>query len=147
MLAHQLVGLREAAHDTWQRFQLRGADHFCDLTNQAGGSASQALVFLLTRITVGESSFFRIAEHMAFLRNTWLPTIIERRRAEGKLTLRIWSAGCSVGEEIYTMALLLHEAIPDISRWRLTLLGTDINEDAVARAGRPLSSVVAARHG
>ena len=46
MLSHQLVGLREAAHDTWQRFQLRGADHFCDLTNQSGGGASQALVLM-----------------------------------------------------------------------------------------------------
>jgi chemotaxis protein methyltransferase CheR len=68
------------------------------------------------------------------LRDELLPGIIAAKRAEGNLSLRIWSAGCSQGQEIYTIALMLHELLPDIENWRIHLLGTDINSEAVAMA-------------
>jgi chemotaxis protein methyltransferase CheR len=133
MLSHQLHGLREAAGEAWRRFRLRDANDFCDRL-EGGLGAKAGLDFLITRITVGESYFFRIPEQIQFLRDTWLPNIIARRRQENNLTLRIWSAGCSAGEELYTIAILLHELLPDIARWRITLLGTDLNPEAVERA-------------
>ncbi len=132
-LAHQRHGLREAAGEAWVRFGMRDANEFCERL-EGGRGAKAVLEFLITRITVGESYFFRIPEQIQFLQHTWLPNLIAKRRAEGNLTLRIWSAGCAAGEEIYTVAILLHEALPDIDRWRITLLGTDLNPEAVARA-------------
>lgn len=89
---------------------------------------------LVLRITNGESYFFRDHGQMALLRETILPEIIERRRHERRL--RIWSAGCSTGEEPYSLAILLAELLPDLYDWRITLLGTDINPDFLERARR-----------
>ncbi len=89
---------------------------------------------LVLRITNGESYFFRDHGQIALLRETILPEIIARRRHERKL--RIWSAGCSTGEEPYSLAILLAELLPDLYDWRITLLGTDINPDFLERARR-----------
>ncbi|MEQ9366354.1 MAG: CheR family methyltransferase, partial [Leptospirales bacterium] len=63
-----------------------------------------------------------------------LPEIIAARRKAGDLRLRIWSAGCSTGEEPYSLAALLYDLLPDAQDWRLLILGTDPNESAVERA-------------
>ena len=60
--------------------------------------------------------------------------MIAAKRASGNLSLRIWSAGCAQGQEIYTLALLLLELIPDIYKWHIHLLGTDINNDVLTKA-------------
>lgn len=86
---------------------------------------------LITEITVGESYFFRDKNQMQFLQQLLLPKIIQRKREAKNLTLRIWSAGCSTGEEIYTIAMLLYELLPDIDQWDLHLLGTDINTESL----------------
>ncbi|MBZ0106391.1 MAG: hypothetical protein K8H84_12275 [Sulfuricella denitrificans] len=92
------------------------------------------LEFLVSGITVGESYFFRDAEQIGLLRNTLLPEMIARKRLAGDRVLRIWSAGCSVGQEIYTVALLLQELLPDIRNWTIHLLGTDINAEVLTAA-------------
>lgn len=88
---------------------------------------SPLLDSLIQDITIGETYFFRDSNQMTLLHNRILPDIIESRRSAGKKSLRIWSAGCASGEEIYTIAILLKELIPDISTWTLQLLATDIN--------------------
>jgi chemotaxis protein methyltransferase CheR len=88
---------------------------------------------LVGRLTVGETYFFRNRGQFAVLREEILPAIIKRRRAHGR-RLRIWSAGCSTGEEPYSLAILLRELLPDIDRWEIHLLATDINEDSLATA-------------
>lgn len=84
-------------------------------------------------ITVGETYFLRYVEQFTALRETILPALIEAR--DGVRRLRIWSAGCSTGAEPFSVAILLHEllgeALPD---WRISILGTDINEAALERA-------------
>jgi len=55
-----------------------------------------------------------------------LPEIINRK-AGMKKRLRIWSAGCSTGEEPYSLSIALHRAIPAIKDWNITILATDIN--------------------
>ena len=54
--------------------------------------------------------------------------------------LRIWSAGCASGEEAYSLAILIHELIPDISQWRITILATDINEESLIQAKQAVFS-------
>ncbi|MBC8285264.1 MAG: hypothetical protein H8E32_15730 [Nitrospinae bacterium] len=87
---------------------------------------------LITFITIGESYFFRDKGQIDLLKTSILPEIIEKRKADRKL--RIWSAGCSTGEEPYSLAILLNELLPKNENWNLYLLGTDINEEALMKA-------------
>jgi chemotaxis protein methyltransferase CheR len=82
---------------------------------------------LEAEITIGETFFFRYAEQFAALRKTILPEIIDRKSATRRL--RIWSAGCSTGAEPYSLAILAHEILGgDLERWRVSIVGTDIND-------------------
>lgn len=96
--------------------------------------SSPVLEHLVTGITIGETYFFRDQRQMHFLRFILLPRIIQKKREQKNLSLRIWSAGCASGEEIYTMAMMLHELLPDFSHWILNLLGTDINTQSLQKA-------------
>ena len=91
---------------------------------------------LLNALTVNESHFFRNAPQFEALRQYILPEIIERRRAVRNL--RVWSAGCANGEEPYSIAMLLRELLPDADRWSITILGSDINTEALERARRAI---------
>lgn len=88
---------------------------------------------LACHLTVGETYFFRDPPAFDALQTYILPTLIQSRRHCGQ-TLRIWSAGCSTGEEAYTLAILVQRMIPDFRQWRITILGTDINPNALAKA-------------
>jgi chemotaxis protein methyltransferase CheR len=83
-------------------------------------------------LTIGETHFFRIAPQIEALRTVVLPDIIARRA--GARRLGIWSAGCSTGEEAYTLAILLREALPASDYWEVQLLGTDLSHRAIAVA-------------
>jgi len=96
---------------------------------EAGGLEMDRLV---NALTVGETYFFRDAGQFDALYNHVLPQIIERRRMVR--TLRIWSAGCASGEEPYSLAMMLREILPDVDEWAITILGTDINTEALHRA-------------
>jgi len=85
-------------------------------------------------LTIGESYFFRDPSLMDALVREVLPEIIHRRRLAGQLRLRIWSAGCSSGEEPYSVAILLREMLPDIDRWDIALNATDLNARFLAKA-------------
>jgi chemotaxis protein methyltransferase CheR len=87
---------------------------------------------LVNALTVGETHFFRDAAQFEILYNHVLPQIIERRQE--LRTLRIWSAGCASGEEPYSIAIVLRELLPDVDEWSITILGTDINTEALDRA-------------
>jgi chemotaxis protein methyltransferase CheR len=87
---------------------------------------------LINTLTINETHFFRNAGLNDALYDHVLPQIIERQRASR--TLRLWSAGCASGEEPYSLAIMLRELLPDVDRWSITLLGTDINTEALGRA-------------
>jgi chemotaxis protein methyltransferase CheR len=91
------------------------------------------LRYLVSRLTVGETYFFRNRGQFTALRDHILPGVIQRRRGK-RQRLRLWCAGCSTGEEPYSLAILLHELLPDIAAWEIHLLATDINEDALTAA-------------
>ncbi|NJL95726.1 MAG: tetratricopeptide repeat protein, partial [Anaerolineae bacterium] len=91
---------------------------------------------LINLLTIGETYFFRDRSQFAALRNHILPALIRERREQKMRILRLWSAGCSTGEEAYSLAILLHELINDLPQWHITLLATDINEESLARARR-----------
>jgi chemotaxis protein methyltransferase CheR len=95
---------------------------------------SPLLEQLISSITIGETYFFRDAHQMQLLREIALPSIIKTKREQNNLSLRIWSAGCASGEEIYTLAIMLCESMPDIKKWNLTLFGSDISMTALHKA-------------
>ncbi len=82
-------------------------------------------------ITTNLTSFFREMHHFDYLAKEFLPEF--RKRNKGK-TLRIWSAGCSTGEEVYSIAMTLHEALSDISQWDIKILATDLDSEVLATA-------------
>ncbi len=81
---------------------------------------------LASHLTIGETYFFREPVTLDALRDRLLPELIEARR-DAHRRLRIWSAGCCTGEEPYSVAMILDALVPDLSRWEITLLATDIN--------------------
>jgi len=85
-------------------------------------------------VTIGETYFFRNQSQFDALRQSVLPALIEKRRRAGTHYLRLWSAGCSGGEEPYSLAILLRDLIPDIDLWSIYILATDINLDSLTRA-------------
>jgi len=96
-----------------------------------GGQAELFRAFV-ARLAIGETHFFRIAPQIAALREVVFPQLLAARAAVRRLAC--WSAGCSTGEEPYTLAILLRELLGDTPDWQLRLLGTDLSEPALALA-------------
>ncbi|MDX2345782.1 MAG: CheR family methyltransferase [Legionella sp.] len=96
-------------------------------------------------LTIQESYFFRDASLFLFLKDEYLPKLIQEKKLSGNQSLTIWSAGCASGEELYSMAMLLVMLIPNIQDWKITLLGTDINKAALIKARQGLYSKLAFR--
>jgi chemotaxis protein methyltransferase CheR len=92
---------------------------------------------LIVHLTVGETYFFRDPALFRALREVLLPGLIEQRRDSSRC-LRFWSAGCSTGEEPYSLAIALQRILPDWPQWHISLLASDINPQSLAkaRAGR-----------
>lgn len=97
-------------------------------------SEEQAAI-LASHLTVGETYFFREPNSFDILENNILPELINSRRGKEQ-RLRIWSAGCSTGEEPYSIAILLGKMIPDLRDWNITILATDINQRALGKAAQ-----------
>lgn len=95
--------------------------------------AKKDIEILSSHLTVGETYFFRDKKSFKALEENILPELISSRQ-DGERHLRIWSAGCSTGEEPYSIAILLKKLIMDIKDWNITILGTDINPNFIRRA-------------
>jgi chemotaxis protein methyltransferase CheR len=95
------------------------------------------LLSLLNEITIGETYFFRNQPQVDALRRIVLPKVVEAKAKLGQRKLRIWSAGCSTGEEPYTLALAcLEEKTGLLKGWTFEVLANDLNEGSVAHAKR-----------
>jgi chemotaxis protein methyltransferase CheR len=86
-------------------------------------------------LTIGETYFFREQKSFDLLESQILPELISSRRGKEQ-RLRIWSAGCSTGEEAYSIAILLRRMIPDLPEWHITILATDLNPCSLRKAVR-----------
>ena len=91
---------------------------------------------IIDAITTNETSFFRDPTPFELLRHKIVPDLIDRRKRAGAGQIRIWSAACSTGQEVYSIAILLKEMLGDPDRYGVQLVGTDISDEAVARASR-----------
>ena len=91
-------------------------------------------IAFIQSVTVDESYFFRDENQQNFLKNEFLPHLIHQKRLQGDKHIRIWSAGCSTGQEIYSIAIFLHQLLDDFSDWQLQLIASDINHHSLKRA-------------
>lgn len=89
---------------------------------------------LAEHLTVGETYFFRYAEHFAAFAEVVLPSRIQGRSADRRL--RILSAGCASGEEPYSLAILMRERFPELASWDVEILGFDVNPSMIGKARR-----------
>jgi chemotaxis protein methyltransferase CheR len=111
---------------------------FADVAACAAWLLSAALTkaqvhVLASHLTVGETYFFREKGTFDVLAESVLPELVGSRRNRER-RLRLWSAACCTGEEPYSLAILLHQVIPDLADWHVTILATDINERFLQKA-------------
>jgi chemotaxis protein methyltransferase CheR len=88
---------------------------------------------LASHLTINETYFWREPKIFEALGEQILPELIRSREGNDR-RLRIWSAGCSTGEEPYSIAIALRRALPELADWRITILATDINAGALRKA-------------
>ena len=107
---------------------------YCDLLK--GPSGQEERKALISAITTNVTSFFREAHHFESLRKDVLPPLLDAARRGARV--RLWSAGCSTGEEPYSIAMTLLELLPEAARLDVLVLATDIDANVVehAKAGR-----------
>ncbi len=91
-----------------------------------------ALTDVVASLTIGETHFFRNHPQVDAIRTVVLPDLIARHAHDR--TIRIWSAGCSTGEEAYSVAIAIDMLLTERASWDITILGTDINADALEKA-------------
>jgi len=107
-------------------------DYYRFLEKDTSGKAVSDLINL---ISTNYTYFNREKDHFDYYLNTALPNICEEIRNRGESNLRVWCAGCSTGEEAYTLLMLMHEYLgSEYPRWDAGLLGTDISERVLGTA-------------
>ena len=106
---------------------------YADLVRSPDGAAE--LHNLINALTTNVSQFFRENHHFDLMRQTILPPLLQRAAQGGRV--RIWSAGCSNGQEPYSIAMVLCEMVPNLATLDIRILATDIDAEvlAFARAG------------
>ncbi len=142
-LAHREAGLvfppskaplvRTRLNRRIRALKLPGFDAYCALLRSPEGARERRM--MISSLTTNVSSFFREAHHFELLRKEILPPLLEgARRGE---RLRLWSAGCSTGQEAYSIAMVLADMEPDYLQMDIRILASDIDPNVIVtgRAG------------
>ncbi|HMC70838.1 MAG TPA: protein-glutamate O-methyltransferase, partial [Mycobacteriales bacterium] len=123
------------AYSVHERMRAAGcADVASYLALVSGPTGNEERQALLDEVTIPETHFFRNPPQIRALRKYVLPELL--KQAGKTRRLRIWSAGCSTGEEPYTIAMLLRELVPASAEWDLKVIATDVSTRALAAAQR-----------
>lgn len=97
----------------------------------------QELNKLFESVTTNETSFYRNPPQLRVFQTKVLPEILEEQRKKGMKRLNIWSAGCSTGEEPYTLAMIILETLrSEISTWKVKITANDLSEAVLQSARR-----------
>jgi chemotaxis protein methyltransferase CheR len=116
---------------------------YCDFLFSDKGKEEE-MVHLINAVTTNKTDFFREPSHFDYLTKTALPELENLRRYEPRRKLRVWSAGCSTGEEPYTLAMVLTEAQAAKQGFNYEILATDISTrvlDIARRAVYPMERI------
>ncbi|NQV80755.1 MAG: protein-glutamate O-methyltransferase [Alphaproteobacteria bacterium] len=102
---------------------------YCDLLGSAAGD--DELPETINAVTTNLTKFFREDHHFDHLSKEVVPRLFSSARRRSKI--RMWSAGCSSGQEPFSMAMTLADAVPDLSSWDAKILATDLDSNMIAR--------------
>jgi chemotaxis protein methyltransferase CheR len=94
------------------------------------------LQILIDALTINETTFFRNLPQINLCSQVIIPEIIARKRTTGVKRLDIWSAACSTGQEVYTLAISAYEALKFVPAWAVKVWGTDISPTVLDTARR-----------
>jgi chemotaxis protein methyltransferase CheR len=111
--------------------RLKSFAEYRELLARDGG---REIVEFCNAITTNLTAFFREPHHFEYLREHVLAPLVAN--SSGPRRLRIWSAGCSSGEEPYSIAMTVLETLPDLRRWDVRILATDLDSDVLERGRR-----------
>lgn len=114
-----------------KRLRARACRSFADYVAVARDDDAERQEFV-NCLTTNKTDFFREAHHFDYLRDVLIPQI----RSTGRRRVRVWSAGCSTGEEPYTIAMTLRDACPASEGWDVRVLASDIDTAVLAKAER-----------
>jgi chemotaxis protein methyltransferase CheR len=91
---------------------------------------------IINAITTNETLFFRDASPFEVFKHKIIPDLVDARAKRGvrPIPIRIWSAACSTGQEVYSIAISLREALDNLSNYNISILGTDISDNALSKA-------------
>lgn len=116
-------------------------NQYCDLLKT---DDDDEIVHFINAITTNVTNFFREIHHFEYLETTLLPELIRNKSDAFEPKLRVWSAGCSSGNEPYSIAMVLKECITNLDRWDAKILATDLDSNIleVAKNGvYPISNI------
>lgn len=113
-----------------KRVRMLGFSRFKQYCEYLQDHSDQEFTEFINAVTTNLTAFFRENHHFEYLSQTLLPDLIQKNRAQRKI--RIWSAGCSTGEEPYSLAMTLLENVPD--GWDIKILATDLDTNVLATA-------------
>ncbi len=112
-----------------RRLRILKLTRFSDYCQYIEDNYDQEITFTINAITTNLTHFFREEHHFDTLKQRVIPELI-KNRPRGK-RVRIWSAGCSTGEEPYSIAISLLETLPNHSQWDAKILATDLDSNVV----------------
>ncbi|MFH1672822.1 MAG: protein-glutamate O-methyltransferase CheR [Pseudomonadota bacterium] len=115
-----------------------GCSSYTEFYNKIRSADSSFLnIKLIDAITTKETLFFRDTAPFELLKHKIIPDLIDKKSVanpSGPIPIRIWSAACSTGQEVYSIAIILKELVSDLKPYSIRLLGTDISDAAVTQA-------------
>ncbi len=140
---HTGISLSELKQDmVYRRLSPRlkelGLTSFGEYCQRLSESNSEELEQFTNAITTNLTAFFREPHHFEYLANIALPELIAKKAPSRRL--RIWSAGCSSGEEAYSLAMIVQESLLDSAGWDVRILATDIDSNMLTKARQGIYS-------
>jgi len=118
-----------------KRLRLTGIESYAEYYKIITSSKHpHEFINFLDSVSTNLTFFFRESQHFDFL-DSVLPELLSRKQKDGATKLRAWSAGCSTGEEPYTLGMCILAHIPDPQRWDFKILATDISTRTLEIAG------------
>jgi len=117
-----------------RRLRSLGMTRFAEYCAYLRTHEQEELTNLINAVTTNLTSFFREPHHFQHLAHTVVPWLLNQNADSRRI--RMWSAGCSTGEEPYSMAMTLEESIPPWLDWDVRILATDLDTNVIEQARR-----------
>ena len=135
--SHTGISLSDAKKDmVYSRLSRRlrslELEKFSDYCSLVEGGDDDELIKFTNAITTNLTAFFREDHHFQYLAKTVVPELMKSNIKDRRI--RVWSAGCSTGEEPYSLAIALKECIPSFDSWDVKILATDLDSDVLQTA-------------